>query len=184
MTWVLIHRTVWVIVEIWYLIPMDLNGFHLSIVSSGFTLASAVSLQWPQYFFLGGLLPHGKEATSSFMHVQVGAGMPGCLDLTLYLVARLIVSLTSTVLPWKTANDGLFNRNLSWEFSPPGTGKTLAYLIPAIEHVIKNPPPGIGVLIIAPSSLWAMSRDMSGHGTGLHQWMTFSLDGAILWEGW
>ncbi|CAK9056330.1 unnamed protein product [Durusdinium trenchii] len=32
-----------------------------------------------------------------------------------------------------------------------GTGKTLSYLIPAIEQVVKNPPPGIGVLIVAPS---------------------------------
>eukprot|EP00435_Cladocopium_sp_Y103_P058712 s1818_g20.t1 len=32
-----------------------------------------------------------------------------------------------------------------------GTGKTLAYLIPAVEHLIKNPPPGVGVLILAPS---------------------------------
>lgn len=61
---------------------------------------------------------------------------------------------------------GCSTATLSREIFPPGTGKTLAYLIPAIEHVIKNPPPGIGVLIIAPSSLWAMSRDMSGHGTG------------------
>lgn len=51
-----------------------------------------------------------------------------------------------------------FNHQFRKNFPPPGTGKTLAYLIPAIEHVIKNPPPGIGVLIIAPSSLWAMSR--------------------------
>ena len=34
---------------------------------------------------------------------------------------------------------------------PSGTGKTLAYLIPAVEHLIKNPPPGVGVLILAPS---------------------------------
>ena len=39
----------------------------------------------------------------------------------------------------------------------PGTGKTLAYLIPAVEHVLKNPPPGIGVLIAAPSRNWAGS---------------------------
>ncbi|CAE7569845.1 RH25 [Symbiodinium sp. CCMP2592] len=32
-----------------------------------------------------------------------------------------------------------------------GTGKTLVYLIPAVEHLLKNPPPGIGVLIAAPS---------------------------------
>eukprot|EP00438_Fugacium_kawagutii_P002265 Skav227481 [mRNA] locus=scaffold2491:551352:552813:+ [translate_table: standard] len=30
-------------------------------------------------------------------------------------------------------------------FVNPSTGKTLTYLIPAIEHVIKNPPPGAGI---------------------------------------
>lgn len=123
-------------------------------------------------FFLGRLLPHGKEATSSFMRVQVGAGMPGCLDLV------TLPSGTPNGQPninhhqlhqfyhRKLPMTGCSTATLSWEFWPPGTGKTLAYLIPAIEHVIKNPPPGIGVLIIAPSSLWAMSRDMSEHGTG------------------
>lgn len=43
--------TVWVTVEIWYQISIDLNGFHLSIVSSEFTLATAVSLQDPCIFF-------------------------------------------------------------------------------------------------------------------------------------
>ncbi|CAE8586177.1 unnamed protein product [Polarella glacialis] len=32
-----------------------------------------------------------------------------------------------------------------------GTGKTLSYLIPAVEHVLRRPPPGVGVLILAPS---------------------------------
>lgn len=32
-----------------------------------------------------------------------------------------------------------------------GTGKTLAYLIPAIERLTRRTPPGVGVLIVAPS---------------------------------
>ena len=48
---------------------------------------------------------------------------------------------------------------------PSGTGKTLAYLIPAVEHLIKNPPPGVGVLILAPSrpsTTWRMIKWISG----------------------
>ena len=68
-------------------------------------------------FFLGGLLPHGKEATSSFMHVQVGAGMPGLLD----FVARLTVSLTSTT--WKIANDGAVQPELVLRIFPARHGQ-------------------------------------------------------------
>jgi len=32
-----------------------------------------------------------------------------------------------------------------------GTGKTLTYLIPAVERIVRRPPPGVGCLIVAPS---------------------------------
>lgn len=50
-------------------------------------------------------------------------------------------------------------------WAAPGTGKTLTYLIPAIEHVIKNPPPGVGVLIMAPTSCLD-ELDQVHHGSG------------------
>lgn len=32
-----------------------------------------------------------------------------------------------------------------------GTGKTLSYLLPALEHITRNPPVGVGALVVAPS---------------------------------